>query len=311
MTTYATEMSHQMGEGADAMNTDASATPKNEVASSYSTSIKPLIPWSLETLGTLSDHTNKISLAKAAKGYGELEIPIFPLKPGTKFPYKGMDWREKASSDTDRIVRHWHDHPDSNIAIPTGVIFSALDVDVKNGAPGWQSLHRLNRGGLLKGAFAQASTPSGGAHLLFTCNGEGNHAAGKQGHGLDFRGLGGYIVVAPSVITGVGQYQWTEFASERFGTPFSWDEAMRTLTPVTKTVEQPTVNKASKNAQGLIKAVAKAQEGNRNAVLYWAVKRCLESGIEPEVLTPAAMSIGLDAREISRTLESAMKGVQK
>jgi len=269
------------------------------------------IPWSLDTMGIFREHTNKISLAKAAKGYGELGIPIFPLKAGTKFPFKGMNWRESANSERKRIVQFWEKYPESNIAIPTGALFNALDVDVKNGAPGWESLHRLNLGGLLKGAFAQASTPSGGAHLLFMCSGEGNHAAGKQGHGLDFRGLGGYIVVSPSVITGVGQYQWGEFVPERFGTYFSWEEAMKILTPVLKTVEQTTVNKASKNAQGLIKAVANAQEGNRNAVLYWAVNRCLESGIEPEVLIPAAMSIGLEPREILRTIASAMKGAQK
>lgn len=40
MTTYASEISHQMGEGADAKNTDAFATPIKEVAISYDSSIK-------------------------------------------------------------------------------------------------------------------------------------------------------------------------------------------------------------------------------------------------------------------------------
>ena len=71
-----------------------------------------------------------------------------------------------------------------------------LDVDTKDGRPGTDSVTRLRLAGLTVGAWAAATTPSGGRHILFTPSGDGNH--GNAASGLDFRGIGGYIVGAPS-----------------------------------------------------------------------------------------------------------------
>jgi hypothetical protein len=60
---------------------------------------------------------------------------------------------------------------------------------------------------------------------------------------------------------------------------------------------------------GLIRTVVEAQEGERNARLYWAARRAVDDGLNPEILRAAARSVGLDDREISRTPASGTRRV--
>lgn len=265
----------------------------------------PTAPLWVETLAAIGLGINGIALMDAALVYAELGIPVFPLQSGSKEPYRGSKGVLGANTDLARIERFWRGLPESNIGIATGVAYSVLDVDTKKDALGWQSAHRLNQHGLLRGSFAQASTPSGGGHLCFAANDEGNHTAGKAGHGLDFRGFGGYVVAAPSVLD-IGKYEWVGFAPERYGQPFDWAAASALLAPRRKTRAARAFT-GGKDASRLVKAVAEAKEGNRNAMLHWAAMRCIESGIDPHVLVDAARSIGLEHREIDGTIRSALR----
>jgi len=261
-------------------------------------------PYWVETLAAIGLGINDIDLIDAAMAYGEIGLSIFPLQPVTKIPYAGTRGVLDATTDLIRVEKHWSRYSNSNIGIATGFAHSVLDVDTKNDAPGWDSAHRLNRFGLLQSAFAQSSTPSGGGHLFFAADDEGNHTAGGANHGLDFRGVGGYVLAPPSVLD-VGCYKWVGFTPERFGQPFDWAAAANILKP-----PRPSLNLSKSYGQGsnaLVKTVAEAKEGNRNAVLHWAARRCVESGINPTVLTDAALSLGLEQREIDSTIRSAVK----
>jgi hypothetical protein len=63
---------------------------------------------------------------------------------------------------------------------------------------------------------------------------------------------------------------------------------------------------------GIVRTVAEAQEGNRNAALYWAVCRAAERGGDLDVdaaladLRGAAARAGLGEQEIERTITSAL-----
>jgi hypothetical protein len=66
---------------------------------------------------------------------------------------------------------------------------------------------------------------------------------------------------------------------------------------------------------GLARAVESAPEGQRNTTLYWASCRVAE--MDPadrdaalDVLMHAAGCAGLSAREVSRTIESALGGAR-
>lgn len=278
------------------------ATPEGSVFDTPQT--VQVTPVWVETLASIGMGINALDLMDAALVYAELGIPVFPLRPETKEPYGGTGGKDDATTDLARIERHWNRHRFSNVAIATGWVLSVLDVDTKHDAPGWASANRLNRQGLLKSSWGQARTPSNGGHLFFAASDEGNHTAGKAGHGLDFRGVGGYIVAAPSVLD-TGRYEWVGFAPQRYGPPLDWAAVTALLAPRPKAVTTPF--RGAKTARPLVRAVAEAKAGNRNGTLHWAAMRCVESGIDPSVLVDAALSVGLEWREIDATLRSAVK----
>lgn len=262
----------------------------------------------VHVLESIWQDINGLELATAAVLYAECGIPVFPLQPGSKVPYKGTRGCKEASTDMQRVLHYWQKEPHSNIGIATGYAFNVLDVDTKNGAPGWASLRKLNTHRLLGGAFAQAQTPSEGCHLLFTpAEGQGNYVSGKAGHGLDFRGVGGYVVAAPSK-TEQGEYQWTGFRTGTYGTPFAWDKAHGVLSPPTVAKKQNF--SAAGSASSLSKFVSEAREGNRNAALHWAAMRAIESGLDPRELLAPALQIGLSLNEAERTIQSAERTVK-
>jgi hypothetical protein len=103
------------------------------------------------------------------------------------------------------------------------VIFDVLDVDIKDGRPGCESIARLRIAGHLLGAWGSAITPTGGRHLLYMPSSEGAHV--DRASGLDFRGVGSYVAAAPSR-TDAGTYQWEFCGPGARGRPFNWSAAM-------------------------------------------------------------------------------------
>jgi hypothetical protein len=92
---------------------------------------------------------------------------------------------------------------------PSGVF--ALDVDPKNG--GLLTLQEYERAGRLLPPTWEQRTGGKGLHCLFTmpADFEPTNATGRLGAGLDIRGTGGQIVLAPS-ITDKGAYEVTRDA---------------------------------------------------------------------------------------------------
>lgn len=132
--------------------------------------------------------------------------PCFPCVPDAKRPATPNGLHD-ATKDPGRLRSIWK--YGANLGVRTGEasgIF-ALDVDVKDGASGRESLEQLqHEHGALPVTLTNA-TPTGGSHLLFR---HPTHTLGNRAGllpGLDVRGDGGYIVVPPSVIGGCS-YHW-------------------------------------------------------------------------------------------------------
>jgi hypothetical protein len=145
---------------------------------------------------------------KAASVYAaRLGWRILPVQPGGKRPLLA-DWPKLATNDLGTIATWLEEHPDANVGVATGSGsgFFALDVDPRNGGTETLAALEAEHGSLPE--TAQSETPSGGAHYLFLDpDFPVTNSAGKLGPGLDIRGNGGQIVVAPSR-TDVGQYRW-------------------------------------------------------------------------------------------------------
>ena len=149
-------------------------------------------------------------LAKAALAYAKFGIPIFPCLPGGKTPMISGGFLS-ATSDLATVESWWSKNrfQFANIGMPTGDScgYWVLDIDVKNPeASGVESLKKLtSQYGPLPETLT-ALTPSGGHHYCF-CSDKMPKSRGGLRKGIDIRGNGGYIIVAPSVI-GVKKYQW-------------------------------------------------------------------------------------------------------
>ena len=145
-------------------------------------------------------------LLEAALAYAAAGIPVFPLIPRDKKPATSNGFKD-ATTDAAKIRSWWQTWRHANIGVPTGKAsgWLAIDIDAKNGAT-YDTLAALGR--LPQTRMAQ--TPSGGLHLVFAYPASGaevRNSASKITPGIDVRGEGGYIVVAPSRVTN-GQYEW-------------------------------------------------------------------------------------------------------
>jgi hypothetical protein len=129
-------------------------------------------------------------------------------KPAAKMPATAHGFQD-ATRDVDRIRKCWSQRPDLNVAIatgqPSGVV--VLDVDVyKDGGASLAELEK--RYGSLPSTLS-AVTPRGGQHYFFRWPGTQIPLARDLVPGIDFRGDGGYVLIAPSRVGGKA-YEWDE-----------------------------------------------------------------------------------------------------
>jgi bifunctional DNA primase/polymerase-like protein len=241
------------------------------------------------------------ALAYARRGW-----PVFPCQPGKKTPATTHGYLD-ATTDHEQIIAWFTRNPTCNLAIATGAPGpDVLDIDHHGLAGnGYPAFFRLRAAGLAHGAAAYVRTPSGGLHAYFV----GSHQ--RNGHlptsHLDFRAAGGYVLAPPSAIGGKPYQLLREF---RLRNGLDWDAATRLLQPDRQRARQPQA--ASRDLTGLARWVAAQPEGNRNAGLYWAANRALETDPAADLspLADAARQTGLADPEITRTLDSARRTAQ-
>jgi P4 family phage/plasmid primase-like protien len=125
---------------------------------------------------------------------------VFPCVPNGKKPITMHGFKDAARSHF-RAGQWWTQTPEANIGIATGEAsgqIAVIDVDIKNGAKGRESLATL------KGIAPTltASTPSGGWHLYYRAPGPLPSRNGLL-PGVDLKSDGGYVIGPGSDIDGV------------------------------------------------------------------------------------------------------------
>lgn len=242
-------------------------------------------------------------LLAAALAYAASGWPVHPCQPRGKEPL--TRWRDAATTDARIIASWWRHWPTANVAIATGTPGpDVVDFDTKDGRAGLDSLDRLRAAGLLAGAFALVQTPSGGWHLYYAGTDQGN--ASLRRHGVDFRGLGGYVLAPPSVVGG-RPYVLAE-RRDPAGQRVDFAAIRRLLDP------PPALPRARSGGRGnpdaLVRWVARQPRGGRNNALFWAACRAVESGAGRDVLVAlvdAGVTAGLSEDEAVLTVKSAMR----
>jgi hypothetical protein len=232
-------------------------------------------------------------------------MPIFPCRADTKAPLTTNGFKD-ATTNPDAVHEWFTRWPAALIGVPTGEKFVVLDVDcVKHiDAAQWygKAILPLTRTHI---------TRSGGRHLLFRPDARVGNSASKICRGVDTRGHGGYIIWWPA--TGLQVMHGETLAS----VPASIINALappdRTMPHSSRKVQ--TSAQAQRLVEGIIRTIARAREGERNALAFWGacrlaemVSRSLISRDDAiDITTEAASRAGLPYEEARRTAQSALE----
>lgn len=262
--------------------------------------------------------TDRDTMAAAALSYAAAGIAVFPCWPLRKHPLV-KDGFYAATTDPDRIRAWWARWPAANIAMPTGrPHWDVVDVDVKNGAPGYATLRRLRAAGLVDGWSHAVVTPSRGLHLYFA--GSEQPSGSLPARGIDFRGLGGYVLLPPSRVHAAGtrgSYRTIEIRDvDRTGT-VGWEAIRAHLTPPRPRRPLRLPGAGTGGAEGrmtyLVRHVQTRPEGQRHPGLLWAAHRAVDNGsTDLTPLVAAAVRAGLSEHEAQAvvTYVAARRGIQ-
>lgn len=135
---------------------------------------------------------------ETARAWARAGTPIFPCRPGGKEPATGRGFYD-ATTDLAQIDAWWS-VADYNVALcPEDAGLFVLDPDPPDGTSTLATLELEH--GLLPATYT-VLTPRGGQHLYF--KGTGPSTVGERGLGthVDTRGVGGYVLVPPSIVDG-------------------------------------------------------------------------------------------------------------
>ena len=121
-------------------------------------------------------------------------------------------WREGSTREVATITKWWSQWPDDLICLDCGKSeIGVIDIDTLegHGVDGEGALFDIQMKYDFLPDTLEAETPSKGRHLFFRDPGSLlKSTASKIGPGIDTRGRGGMIVLAPSIIKGKGAYRW-------------------------------------------------------------------------------------------------------
>jgi hypothetical protein len=250
----------------------------------------------------------------AARTLGGQGYKCFPCRqnkrPSTPNGFKA------AETDSEAIGALWHRYPGELVGVATGAMsgVSVLDIDAKhNTARKWWAEHRER---LLPSRVHR--TRSGGLHVLYRHRTGLTCSVSQIAHGVDVRADGGYVIWWPAagqpVLADVGVKPWPEWLVISAPAP----AAPAALPPSRRALAVRDLRPTLHRVRGIIGKVARAGEGERNRILFWATCRARDmviageldhaAGVETiEALRTAGAMAGLHHREIERTISSAMR----
>ncbi|EPD56384.1 bifunctional DNA primase/polymerase [Streptomyces sp. HGB0020] len=285
-------------------------------------------------------------LPAAAEAYAEAGIKVFRVRRN-KTPYANCPRCDRKSSlyvkhrpeecrcgvatchgfhaattNLDLVRRWWREEPDANIGAPCKLNgWAVIDIDPRNG--GNESYRALEeRVGILPGTTMQL-TGGGGLHMLYRS--PDFDLPGLGGPGIDFK-HNGYILLAPSVHSSGGRYQWSGSGTYLQPT-VAWPEALlprkQRRQPPTATPRHrfPSQERRQQRPGGgrmwtvadLVQHVMDAHEGNRNNAFFFASCRAhelaeqnlIDLGEAEQGLLSAASAVGLTDSEAHASFDSA------
>lgn len=269
------------------------------------------------------------SLTKAAGEYLGLGLAVIALTgktPNVKVHPHGLydALRGAPESDADwEFIARFMDHKDTTgVGILVEYPYVVADLDGEEGAKQWREI-----AGDDWMPDRWVAKTGRGLHLWFSCITPTGTI--KLGPKLDLKSAGGYVAAPPSVHPDGPIYEWL-LPPDQFEPPMEVPDglareieehvadlkmsldakAVRRRAWGPRWKEGDHVYYAQPGHDGLLKGMAEAGEGNRNAYLHWAAATMEEEGASDELfeaLYDAAIKVGLTREESKRTIRSARR----
>ena len=207
-----------------------------------------------------------------ALAYASAGMAIFPVGANKK-PLTAHGLKDASTNDT-AICSWWRKwrHADIGWAVPADVV--VVDLDRKGSSDGLQDFHAHGDVGVDDVPTPQASTPTGGRHLVYSANGSAcRNGVRVNGSAIDIRTGGGYIVL-PGPRNGRA---WLKPLSTPLATISKW------IQPPQAKVPPETTSRASSS----VSAYGRAALGRASRAIETA-----ENGAQEHTLNRECFSIG-------------------
>jgi hypothetical protein len=144
----------------------------------------------------------KFALRYARKGF-----EVLPLAVGSKKPMRDSHGLHAATSDIIQVAEWCREFPLANIGLRTGPGSGVCAIDIDPLSGGFETERCLRAEGKTWPETPVQRTRSGGRHIILQHHAAIVTGSNRLGRGIDFRGAGGYIVAAPSIVGGLS-YSW-------------------------------------------------------------------------------------------------------
>jgi Bifunctional DNA primase/polymerase, N-terminal len=250
------------------------------------------------------------ALEWAARGFA-----VFPLKPRDKVPLGSLvpHGLKEASRDHAVIRAWWRRDPKANIGLRTGEGIFVLDLDDAEAAA-WFANACGRHGGAHRTLTVRTSR---GFHVFFACHAEVPNSAGRLAPGVDVRGVGGYVVAAPSIHPNGAVYTIARDLPIAAAPRWLIDAAIPEPAPTP--APMPAFRSDAiklRGVAGILSLVANARQGERNRLFFWGARRLAEKvheglidhGEARALISEAARRAGLTNVEIKATARSGFAG---
>jgi hypothetical protein len=159
-------------------------------------------------------------MLQTARALAEKGLAVFPCLPRDKRPATPRGLKD-ATTDPLAIEAWWQQEPSYNVAVVTGSISGIFVVDI-DGEDAEDELRRLEA---LHGELPATveSITARGRHVFFRWPDKAiRNSTSKIAPGIDVRGIGGYVLVPPSIHPTGRRYCWSVDSASAFAAAPDW-----------------------------------------------------------------------------------------
>jgi Bifunctional DNA primase/polymerase, N-terminal len=244
--------------------------------------------------------------------------PSFPCRPD-KRPACPHGFKD-ATADAAQLAELWRQYPGPLVGVPTGASSGVFVLDIDS-AKHPEADEWLEANAPRLPDTRHHRTRSGGLHLLFKHRAGLKNSTSKLAPGVDTRGEGGFIIWWPFHLGLGADHRMVPLAD----VPQWLVEALNPpppppakIIPFRPRSQFGNVAPAMSRIEGIVATVARARQGERNAVTFWGACRIRDMISERELdhvsgghafaaLAEASRRTGLSEIEITRTITSATR----